>query len=474
MVSCSGPRKPQRHSTFSFGCSNLPGDCDNSSVAQKYSIADNTPSTDLQNKLLMETSFGNNYLEVGNNRSYYPICPSSSKTSSIAGSILKNNQTFDMHSLSTSERGRSPSVPSDATTVIFADDITNNRLGKTSNSFQCLNDDLHQKYMFEHTYNSNNKNDYEAPLASPETLSEISSISSENVLNNLRDSSCDSELNSFIDSNLTVFESQLHTPKVMRRALKFTENLSLCANDKRNIDQYKRLGRVFLTNPLKMMQSTDNQSFSSKDSYDTDSIQLRPFENSKSADNIDNEIEKPTFYNKLTFSDSTCINEMQDCLGQQIKQFSSTMDSKHKLSSNETFYSANSSKSSIDKMSTIKYKTNEHTVQNQETGILESHFPVYTTDTFCENDERLYSNKTSNGKVNNKSSSPNSIHSRKIYQNNEKMFLLNESLPLLSNLSEKNRPTQKFCKRKGCVYPETLTGSTNPNVRPLSKSESNV
>lgn len=472
MVSCSGPRKPQRHSTFSFGCSNPSGCNDNSSEIPKNSISDNNPSVDLQNNFQIETSFGNNYLEVSNNRSYYPICTSSSKASSIAGSILKSNQTFDMHSLSTSERGRSPSVPSDATTVIFADDVTNNRIGRTSNSLQCLDDDTHQKYMLKQVYNSINKHDYVAPLASPETLSEISSISSDHVINHLKDGSCDSEINSFIESNLTVFESQLHTPKIMRRALKFTENLSVCANDKRNIDQYKRLGRVFITNPLRIMQSSDNQSFSSKDSYETDSIQLGQFENSKSADNIDNDIEKPTFDNKLTFSDSTCINEMQDCLSQQIEQFSSILDSKYKLSSNETFYSAESSKSSREKMSTIKCQTNEHTVHNQETGILESHFPVYPTDKFNDNEEKLYSYKINNGNINNKSS-PNSIHSRKMYKNAEQNFILNESLPLLSNLSEKNRPTQKFSKRKGCVYPETIIGN-NPNGRPLSKSESNV
>uniref|UniRef100_T1H4D4 Uncharacterized protein n=1 Tax=Megaselia scalaris TaxID=36166 RepID=T1H4D4_MEGSC len=261
-------------------------------------------------------------------------------------------------------RGRSPSVPSDATTVIFADDIANNRNARTSNSLQCLSYDLHVKSVIKQNYTAYEA--YEAPLASPETLSEISSISSKTSVDHS-------------DSN--VFESQLHTPKVMRRALKFTENLSMCANDKRNLDQYKRLGRVFITNPLEMLhqQSSDNQSVSSNESYETAKNQTRPFENSKSADNIDNDLEtKPQKLDKkLTFSDSTCINEMQDDCLNNI-QINMDMDSKYKISSNETFYSAKSSKSSIEKLqATI---TSENTVQNEETGILESHFPVYTLD----------------------------------------------------------------------------------------------
>lgn len=388
--------------------------------------------------------------EINYNHSIHLECPASSKTS------LKVNQTFDMNSLSTSERGRSPSVPSDATTVIFADDVTSNHIRKASSYLHCLNYDFHQ--MYKQDNNTNNIDDFGAPLASPETLSEISSISSEHYIKDL-------QINLF-EENVTDFESQLHTPKIMRRALKFTENLSLCANDKRNVDQYKRLGRVFITNPLKNIQPCDNQSFSSKDSYESDSMQ---FENFKSADNIDNDIEKSTIDNKLTVSDSTFINKMQDCLRQNIKQFSPIMDSKYKFSSSDTFYSA---KSSIEKIKTTKDKTNEYTVQNQATGILESHFPVYTTHTFHDKEEKLYSFTTNYSNMKNENS-PNSIYSRKIYKNIEKKFVLNESLPLLSNLSEKNRPTQALCKRKGCVYPETLVGN-KLHDRPLSKSESNV
>lgn len=441
--------------------SNLIAGQDNSSATQKGSTSDNITSIDLQNKLLLDTSLGNNYIEVGNNSSYNALYQSSSKTSSIAGSTLKTNQTFD----STLDRGRSPSVRSDATTVIFADDATNYRIGTTSNSLQCLSNDLYSKQIIKQNNNSNT-NYSEAPLASPETLSEISSVSSQNSIYDFRDDNDELELNRF-----SIFESQLHTPKVLRRALKFSENLSKCANDKRNLDQYKRLGRVFITNPLKMMQLSDNQSVSSKDSYQTDSIQLRAFENSKSADNIDNDIDTKTLDTKLTFSESTCINEVQDCLNHQIGQFSSIIDSKQKLSSNETFYSA---KSSIEKMSTIKSKSIEHTVQNQETGILESHFPVYTADKLYENDTNIYLNRTSYGNLDNKTSANTIQRSKKKYTNEEKMFLLNESLPLLSNLSEKNKnkPTQKFSKRKGCVYPEDLIGNS-PNVI-LSKNESNV
>ncbi|KAL5274913.1 DAGLA family protein [Megaselia abdita] len=457
VVSCSGPRKPQRHSTSSFNYSNLPVNNDNYLVTQPNSMY----TIDFQNTLL-----GNNCLEVGNRST-------SSKTSSITGSILKNNQAFDIHSLSMSEVVRSHSVPSDATTVIFADGFTNNCIEKTSISIQCLNNDLLPEYMLSSTRKMNDKNDYEAPLASPETLSEISSISSKDSINILRNGVLDFDC--FIDSNPNIFESQLHTPKVMRRALKFTENLSTCANNKRNLDQYKRLGRVFKVNPLQIMQSSDNQSISSNDSYENNSIQLIPFENSKSADHIDNDIDTQVLDKKLTFSDSTSIN---GCLSNNIKQCPSNMDSKRKLSSNETFYSAQSSKSSIDKLLTIKNKTIEYTVQYQESGLLESHFPVYNSSEKSQDNEETNgfkqnpNNKKSYCNVN-KKTSPNTINSSKINKNDNKTFLLNESLPLLSNLSERNRPTQKFSKRKGCVYPEGVLGN-NSNIITLSKSESNV
>ncbi|XP_073834204.1 inactivation no afterpotential E isoform X2 [Musca autumnalis] len=124
-----------------------------------------------------------------------------------------------------------------------------------------------------------------APLASPETLSEISSISSRNslgtgldrqlhegVASDLTKNGCDNNGGMSMSPEEDIYESQLHTPKVMRRAPKFIENLSTCAEDKRNLDKYKRMGRVFISHPLFHHQpsqnsSDDDDSFESADSY---------------------------------------------------------------------------------------------------------------------------------------------------------------------------------------------------------------
>lgn len=105
-----------------------------------------------------------------------------------------------------------------------------------------------------------------APLASPESLSELSSISSRasialnlnlagsiekylNKYNTNKNTSSTVTTPSTIPANPEVFESQLHTPKVMRRTPKISDNLATCADDWRSINSYKRMGLVFLTNP---------------------------------------------------------------------------------------------------------------------------------------------------------------------------------------------------------------------------------
>ncbi|XP_061400044.1 uncharacterized protein LOC133335762 [Musca vetustissima] len=134
-----------------------------------------------------------------------------------------------------------------------------------------------------------------APLASPETLSEISSISSRNSLGTSLDrqlhegvTSGESTKNGCDNNNggmsmspeEDIFESQLHTPKVMRRAPKFIENLSTCAEDKRNLDQYKRMGRVFISHPLFHHQPSQNSSDEDDDSFESaNSCKNKPQQN---------------------------------------------------------------------------------------------------------------------------------------------------------------------------------------------------
>lgn len=86
-----------------------------------------------------------------------------------------------------------------------------------------------------------------APLASPESLSELSSISSRSGFS----------LN-LIDSNL------VHTPIVMRRAPKITNNLSKCADDWRLVDNYSKMEKFILKIPKVPLISDDTESTTRK------------------------------------------------------------------------------------------------------------------------------------------------------------------------------------------------------------------
>lgn len=123
-----------------------------------------------------------------------------------------------------------------------------------------------------------------APLASPETLSEISSISSRTSLVNTVASSIEKYLQrvSFYPDrtggrNGTVHgpindsdsepelsavpeDTQLCTPRIMRRTPKIAGNLAGCADDWRSVDTYKRMGKVFVTGSLQQAAGASNGS----------------------------------------------------------------------------------------------------------------------------------------------------------------------------------------------------------------------
>ncbi|EDS42603.1 conserved hypothetical protein [Culex quinquefasciatus] len=143
-----------------------------------------------------------------------------------------------------------------------------------------------------------------APLASPESLSELSSISSRASFGVNLASSIDRYLEKISESKEggqkgdgtdPLLESQLHTPKIMRRTPKVSGNLALCAEDMRTINSYKRMGKIFVLNRV------PSDSDSTLDSYEsahnvivldgngiTDTDGTSPIkENSKSADNLD-------------------------------------------------------------------------------------------------------------------------------------------------------------------------------------------
>ncbi|XP_049532144.1 diacylglycerol lipase-alpha [Anopheles darlingi] len=120
-----------------------------------------------------------------------------------------------------------------------------------------------------------------APLASPESLSELSSISSRASMfaglmvgagtndkcleqpqeqlqqqqQQQREGKCGT-ISEGADA-----ESQLHTPKVLRRTPKVSGNLSTCAEDARTVNQYKRMGKIFVLNQASSDSSTTLESY---------------------------------------------------------------------------------------------------------------------------------------------------------------------------------------------------------------------
>jgi hypothetical protein len=179
-----------------------------------------------------------------------------------------------------------------------------------------------------------------APLASPESLSELSSISSRASISlNLNlSTSIEKFLNKVTKSvksptppiSADVYESQMRTPPlVMRRTPKFSENLSTCATDWKSQNNYKRMGKVFLNDPNVM--ESDSSDSNEDGSYGTAESLPKGCCNSnknnhagmnnnakddvkdwKSADNIDIDM-RESRRQKFTVSDSAM---MSDCKSQ--------------------------------------------------------------------------------------------------------------------------------------------------------------
>lgn len=89
-----------------------------------------------------------------------------------------------------------------------------------------------------------------APLASPESLSEVSSISSR--------ASFTTNLDRIKPLS---YSYELKTPKVMRRTPKISGNLSTCADDIRNVRYFQKLGQLkYLRRPSQNGSSVTNSS----------------------------------------------------------------------------------------------------------------------------------------------------------------------------------------------------------------------
>lgn len=330
-----------------------------------------------------------------------------------------------------------------------------------------------------------------APLASPETLSEISSISSRNSVRNGLTTSIEHYLHSVTNNNVVdindVFESQLHTPTVLRRAPKFIENLSSCAEDKRNVDQYKRMGRVIVppplfTQPIQDSSDEDDDSFASANSYkrvetsksssnNTTSNNITKLtnpssahghrrQNSKSADQLDEVMATSTnkqqsevgVSRKLTFSDSNILNDNEN----SIDSGDINTTANHLLTTNSagsqdtTFYSANSS---IDCVSGNNGTNNSNPQIIMPVGVLESHFPLHQ-DAFT-NTMDLSSSKN---------------HFKSF--NNDQDLLAN--IQQMSKVAAFNSPISSPMgrgKRKNCIYPSAMSSQPLPmTVTRLSDS----
>jgi hypothetical protein len=368
-----------------------------------------------------------------------------------------------------------------------------------------------------------------APLASPESLSELSSLSE--ALNlNLTSSieRCLNKMETFKSPD--IFESQMHTPKIMRRAPKFTDNLAN-VNEADNL-KYKRMGQVFITNPrlISDSSSSSNGSFETAGSMTKQNCcttgEINPLrmqqESSKSADEIGSSI-TDSYTNqpsKFTSSDSATIHCNSGCPicpctklvynaeGIRIKQECCRRINDHinciwQIQSNsgnssDTYHSAMSSLTGSDyafmqqnsKFTSPKLKNLQEepaTISSiNRPGILESHFPVLPVYNLDSSDERssLLSHENSpqcSSKSVRYSQSCNVKSTNKGYLEEDfSGFSRNESLPLLSNLVEKNSPTN-FVKRKKVVYPIQTTLSVQHSSSPssftnlyLNRNESSV
>lgn len=376
-----------------------------------------------------------------------------------------------------------------------------------------------------------------APLASPETLSEISSISSRTSLVMNLASSIDKYLHrigaptnnnnnniallssQYASSNDDeIFESEMATPKVMRRTPKVSGNLSTCADDWKTVESYKRMGQVFITSPC-----VPSNNDSSEGSYDssfgfnsqipkTVAISAATFGR---ADNFDyggcsggaSDVE--TCQSRTTtMSDSTIINNICVSICPNCPCKSRTIDIEccrkcdhseclaingqnilpiiHKKSG-DTCNSALSPPLKTSPHSTKKSSKDDNLNGMGspliKTGVLESHFPVFSSHTAEKFTEKssLIPVRTRPVKVVPKKGGGSGCsggggtaistkNKRRIGdKGDDRAFSRNESLPLLANLNDRGSPSS-FVKRKKCVYPM----ESSPRPSPSKKTESSV
>lgn len=384
-----------------------------------------------------------------------------------------------------------------------------------------------------------------APLASPESLSELSSISSRASISlNLNlSNSIEKFLNNVVINAKTpsppatnqdeIYESQLRTPVVIRRTPKFSENLATCADDWKTQNNYKRMGKVFITNPKLTGSDSDSNgdgSFGTAESLPKANCcnekilkENRNPQDWRSVDNIDNKFYPQPNSQKFTVSDSAMMNECksqcpvcpctklppEECCQKydhiscimitaqeqrnsekySITNTTSSSDTYYSLTGSECGFIQNGTKILLSKLGTYEEETltcefpnsaqnsitiNPTTISSiTRSGILESHFPVY----FDSSDEKssLLSHENSPSQRSNQRKNVHYSQSAPRKHSTEDFcgFMRNESLPLLSNLVEKSSPTN-YMKRKKMIYPTHTPPIMQPSPRiiPAAKSKS--
>lgn len=494
----------------------------------------------------LETSFAS--LQSPGDAYPYPLASCSSK-SSMAGSLFSRSQLNSiMHADDGDYTGtRSTPMPSESTTVILSDHQNRGKsvafdirspscpsASSTSPNF-LLKSILHrhvngaavdtkhapmQTSMARSFQKLDLLNDDwygRAPLASPETLSEISSISSRTSIALNLATSIENYLHRITATENgiggggfgrpiepIVHESQMHTPVVMRRAPKITGNLSKCAEDWQLVEKYKRMGKVFVTNPIPSLISSSSDS--SHGSFElTGSLTKAKCrkstavgtKNSHSVDSIDNDFGAAIVSTKLTWSDSAildgCSSKCPKCPCKRSTGLKSgccpksdhswctdSDDQQNTSSTSDTYYSAVSSLATIDTMQMYANHTTNATTR-LPLGVLESHFPVYgdandsectsllpASQTRAKSSPKLFA-RPQNGNGTNMDGGFKRI-SREYER--DRFIARNDSLPLLAGLVERSSPNSFNRRRNHAVYPMNSSPHHTPSKK--VKAESNV
>lgn len=285
------------------------------------------------------------------------------------------------------------------------------------------------------------------------------------------------------------------TPKVMRRTPKVTGNLSMCADDWKTVESYKRMGQVFLTHPC-----VPSNSNSSEESFEatygfgrnvaTTSTSNR-FYVEPNAASIATFRERRVVLSSCTLNCPRCPcrnksststlttidccrrNDHAICISNGDQLATTFSPSKYMNSPFSTSPAENTStQSSSDE------HTNGLSVTPVKTGVLESHFPVYSNDERSEKTSLIPIRTNRPMKIVQKMGGPVKADATTVAANkrqlanngDDRAFSRNEALPLLSNLNEKSSPS-RFVKRKKCVYPMESSPRPSPSKK---KTESTV